>query len=389
MKLKKLYCILLAILIAGICGMTTVSAADSGNKSPELYAGQAAADKGQEIILPVSVSGNPGIATVRLDVEYDTEIFSLVTEDEEGNSVNAIEKGDVLDSGNLYSKETEKGCQILWVNETDKKTDGTLFLIHLKISEDAEYAKYPVNISYYPKDTGNEKETLVEFICQNGTIAVESAAPAIYGGTVRIEAGQTVDFPVYIKNNPGVSGIMVYVATGDSKLQVVKDDEGEIIAERGNFSEKGTVLANDYRSGWKVLWYTTEGDQYSDGSIFTLRLKASEDIKAGDIPVTVTCMPENTVDSEGNKVSISSSAKGTIKVRTTIYGDIDDNMTVDLADALYLKRCLAGWDGYSIIDSAAADLNGDDNVTIEDVTILERHIAGWNGYDSLPKSKQN
>ena len=371
--------------------MTSVYAVASENATPQLSVGQITADKGQEVILPVCISDNPGFAGIRLDVEYDTEIFSLVTEDEEGNSVDAIEKGDVLDvfdSGHLFSKEIEKGCQIFWWNETDKNTDGTLFLIHLKISEDAEYGKYPINISYYPKDTGNEKENLVEFTCQNGMVEIKSTESMIYGGTVKIKAGQTIDYPVYIKNNPGISSIMVYVRALGDNLQAVTDDEGMIVAERGTFSEKGTVLANDYLSGWKILWYTTEGDQHNDGSVFTLKLKADEEIEEGDISVAVTCMPGNTTDSAGNKVSIDKVARGTLEVRTIRYGDIDNNMQVDFIDAIWLKRYVSGWSGYENIDAEIADLNCDGKVNLKDVAILERHISGWNGYDKLPAAVQ-
>lgn len=391
MKLKKIYCILLAILIAGSCGMTSVYAAAPENATPKLSIGQVTADKGQEVILPVCISDNPGFAGIRLDVEYDTEIFSLVTEDEEGNSVDAIEKGDVLDvldSGHLFSKEIEKGCQIFWWNETDKNTDGTLFLIHLKVSEDAEYGKYPINISYYPKDTGNEKENLVEFTCQNGMVEIKSTESMIYGGTVKIKAGQTIDYPVYIKNNPGISSIMVYVRALGDNLQAVTDDEGMIVAERGTFSEKGTVLANDYLSGWKILWYTTEGDQHNDGSVFTLKLKADEEIEEGDISVAVTCMPGNTTDSAGNKVSIDKVARGTLEVRTIRYGDIDNNMQVDFIDAIWLKRYVSGWSGYENIDTEIADLNCDGKVNLKDAAILERYISGWIGYDKLPAAVQ-
>ena len=364
--------------------MTSVYAAAPENATPKLFVGQIAADKGQEVVLPVCISDNPGLAGIRMDVEYDTEIFSLVTEDEEGNSIDAIEKGDVLDSGHLFSKEIEKGCQIFWWNETDKKTDGTLFLIHLKVSEDAEYGKYPINISYYPKDTGNEKENLVEFICQNGMVEIKSTESMVYGGTVKIKAGQTIDYPVYIKNNPGISSIMVYLRVLGDNLQAVTDDEGTIIAERGTFSEKGEVLANNYLYGWKILWYTTEGDQHNDGSIFTLKLKAPEDIKEGDIEVSVICMQDNTTDSAGNKVSIDKVARGTLKARAIRYGDIDDNMQVDFIDAIWLKRYIAGWTGYEKVDTQIADLNGDGKVNLYDAIILEKHIAGDSRYSSLP-----
>lgn len=104
----------------------------------------------------------------------------------------------------------------------------------------------------------------------------------------------------------------------------------------------------------------------------------------------IECSVLDIKDDNGKTVAEEKSLTVNIKPISVVpiaYGDIDNNMVVDLADALYLKRCLAGWDGYSIIDRAAADLDGDNEITVKDVTALERHIAGWNGYESLPKSE--
>ena len=57
--------------------MTSVYAAAPENTTPKLSAGQVTADKGQEIVLPVYILDNPGLAGIRMDVEYDTEMFSL------------------------------------------------------------------------------------------------------------------------------------------------------------------------------------------------------------------------------------------------------------------------------------------------------------------------
>ena len=70
------------------------------------------------------------------------------------------------------------------------------------------------------------------------------------------------------------------------------------------------------------------------------------------------------------------------------YGDVDRNGKVDFADALYLKRYIAGWTGYQNIDRAVADLNNNGNVELADLLILEKHIAGWKDYCSLPMNVQ-
>ncbi len=67
-----------------------------------------------------------------------------------------------------------------------------------------------------------------------------------------------------------------------------------------------------------------------------------------------------------------------------IYGDVDGNDAVDFADALYLKRHIAGWDAYKTIDTATSDLNKDGEVDIQDLMLLEQHIAGWTGSGILP-----
>ena len=66
------------------------------------------------------------------------------------------------------------------------------------------------------------------------------------------------------------------------------------------------------------------------------------------------------------------------------FGDVDDSWDVDMADALMLKRYIAGWGGaYENIDTLTADINGDGEINIEDLILLEKHIAGWTEYADL------
>lgn len=76
-----------------------------------------------------------------------------------------------------------------------------------------------------------------------------------------------------------------------------------------------------------------------------------------------------------------------LKVETVQYGKFTGAGNPNSADAMYLKRALAGWDGYDI-NIYAADVNNDGKVNESDVMTLERHIAGWKGYETLPVKKQ-
>lgn len=74
-----------------------------------------------------------------------------------------------------------------------------------------------------------------------------------------------------------------------------------------------------------------------------------------------------------------------------LYGDVNDDKTVDDLDEMVLARYNAGWDDYGPnlkynMNMKNSDVNRDTNVDDLDEMILSRHNAGWDGYD-LPYTK--
>lgn len=65
------------------------------------------------------------------------------------------------------------------------------------------------------------------------------------------------------------------------------------------------------------------------------------------------------------------------------FGDADGNKKVDAADTLYLKRHLAGWEGYKELPQKT-NVSWMDEASPTNLMILERHIAGWKDYEMLP-----
>ena len=65
------------------------------------------------------------------------------------------------------------------------------------------------------------------------------------------------------------------------------------------------------------------------------------------------------------------------------FGDADGNKKVDAADALYLKRHLAGWEDYRELPQKT-NVSWMDEASPANLMILERHIAGWKDYEMLP-----
>lgn len=58
-----------------------------------------------------------------------------------------------------------------------------------------------------------------------------------------------------------------------------------------------------------------------------------------------------------------------------ILGNLDGNSTVDLNDAVKLKKYLAGTAGLNITQKHLADINGDSQIDIADAVVLEKYLA--------------
>ncbi|MDR2711547.1 MAG: dockerin type I domain-containing protein, partial [Clostridiales bacterium] len=66
-----------------------------------------------------------------------------------------------------------------------------------------------------------------------------------------------------------------------------------------------------------------------------------------------------------------------------LYGDVNDDGSVDPLDVAILSRYVANWPGY-VVNRLAADVNIDDSIDPLDAAILARHVANWPGYLTLP-----
>lgn len=63
-------------------------------------------------------------------------------------------------------------------------------------------------------------------------------------------------------------------------------------------------------------------------------------------------------------------------VTTYIFGDANGDGTVNIKDATYLQRYLAGFESLSDTQLKISDVNGDGTVNIKDVTVIQRYLAG-------------
>ncbi len=82
----------------------------------------------------------------------------------------------------------------------------------------------------------------------------------------------------------------------------------------------------------------------------------------------------------GNVITYTCSACGATKSETLIIpGDINGDGTVNATDVAILRRHLADWEGYKVINEEAADVNNDGLINATDVALIRRYLAGWDG----------
>lgn len=89
---------------------------------------------------------------------------------------------------------------------------------------------------------------------------------------------------------------------------------------------------------------------------------------------------------DGNISGMSIQIVGKSESKIPGLGKFTGSGRINAADALYLRRSLAGWENYKTT-LENADINQDGVIDKADIIALERHIARWKGYKTLPVPK--
>lgn len=153
------------LILAVLAG--TVLASDTMSISGE----RTQAAPGDIITYAVSITNNTGVAGFLVYVQCDTDVFSLVKDDDGEYTVSS---SDFSRSGTVMANRYgEDGWQILWFNAQNVKTNGTLFTLQMKVRENAASGSYPIHISYSPKDTVTEDGVQTPLTCVNGSVEVQ------------------------------------------------------------------------------------------------------------------------------------------------------------------------------------------------------------------------
>ena len=195
----------------------------------------------------------------------------------------------------------------------------------------------------------------------SGALSVKNAS---------VQQGKTVDVPISISGNEGLTGLQLEIGY-DEGLELVGVTQGEALSTL-ELSVSGKLDSNPVR----LIWDGADADT-SNGEIVVLTFKAKEDLEVGNYKITVDVAMA--LDDDINVVEVLDT-EGTISVRSFALGDANDDGEVDLKDVIVIRRYLVG--GYDIeVNEAALDTNSDGIVDLKDVITLRRYIVGGYGVE--------
>lgn len=160
MKNKQVICRVLALLLA-VALLSGFAVPVFAAGTAQITFGQVCGKQGEQVTVPVTIVNNPGIASFRFRITYDTEMLRFVS----------AQKAGIMTGGTLsaaYQTQKEE-LAITWFDVKNMTGDDVIFNLFFEIAEDAE-GVYPLEISYLPEDIVNATWQQVDCQVSNGCI---------------------------------------------------------------------------------------------------------------------------------------------------------------------------------------------------------------------------
>ncbi len=227
-------------------------------EKPILYSESLKAKTGEEITVPIYISGNTGLMGLGVELYYDASV--LVPETISGNMAGTIgwDKGFGEDGS----------IKILWSHSEEYRSDGLLFAVNFRILPDAAAGESAITVAYLEEDSFNGSYENVQFVCNPAMVQVERVEkPTFYSQALTAPAGSYLDVPVYYKNNVGVEDLSIFTLSYDASVFDYVQQVGESDAVFKITQQEGKL---------KIVLNAVSKAQ-EDGLLFTLRFRVKTD----------------------------------------------------------------------------------------------------------------
>lgn len=245
---------------------------------PEIVLSSASGEAGDEVTVDISLSGNPGVAYLKLKVDYNADL----------SIVKAENKG-VLAVTFTTSKTTSVKPYVLqWMGASDSSNDGVIATVTFKIADNASVGEKSISVAV--DECYNAEFDDVTFDVVNGNITVSDAgdpgtdpgveptSPQIAIPSETVTCGENVTLNVNLSDNSGIAYLKLKVDYDHTALSLVSASNLGVLS--GTFTTSKTTSVKPY-----VLQWMGADNSTDNGTIATVTFTA---LKEGETTVSIT-----------------------------------------------------------------------------------------------------
>lgn len=205
--MKKFFSIAMAaVMLVALC--STVFAAGD----PTLTVGTVDGYRGEEVVVPIVVSNNPGIAAASLSVTFDTENLSL----------------EKVEAGPDFPGMIQNSAKIVWLtSSSDVAANSAILNLTFKVLDTTADGTYPITIAIDQNGGAtNMNEDSIAFATVDGAIKV-AEKPVV---TTTVAPVVTTKAPVATTEAPAAVVTTTAASTDDKKESPKTADAGIAVA---------------------------------------------------------------------------------------------------------------------------------------------------------------
>lgn len=188
------------------------------------------AKQGEVIPITISIQDNPGITSMTLDVNYDTNALTL----------KSVENANLLAGASFSTSNqlTTNPYRLVWnIGTQNSISNGKLVTLYFEVKKNAEEGTYPITVTALENDIFNTSLENVPFTCSNGGITIKNA---FQPGDVNHDS---------IVNAKDATLINQYYAGWDVNIDLQTAD----VTGDGTINIKDATLILQYYAGWNVV----------------------------------------------------------------------------------------------------------------------------------------
>lgn len=295
---------------------------------PEIVLSSVSGEAGNEVTVDISLSGNPGVAYLKLKVNYDTDL----------SIVKAENKGVLAGTFTTSKTTTVKPYILQWMGADDSSGNGVIATVTFKIADNASVGEKSITVTV--DECYNAEFDDVTFDVANGSITVsdaddpgtdpgvEPASPQIAIPSETVTCGENVTLNVNLSDNPGIAYLKLKVDYDHTALTLVSASNLGVLS--GTFTTSKTTTVKPY-----VLQWMGADNSTNNGTIATITFTA---LKEGATTVSITV--DECYNEEFDDVAITAS-----NATVTISSAACTHQNTEIRNAQGATCCEAGYTG--------------------------------------------